>query len=170
MAQMDDSKLFSCPKCGAQGAIIFLKAEGNKFIVKQKCPNHGVRSFNIPLMQKNRFIPHFRDGAFRCYQCGQEAKVVSSKASGPWMLIKRTCPTHGIKGPLLKIWSTIYTDISEISNKEAPAPQSVQPEPIQPQSIQPQPAPSDEKKFCPNCGTPLSGTDKHCDACGSEIN
>ena len=165
MAQIDDSKLFSCPKCGTQGAIIFLKADGNRFIVKQKCPNHGVRSFNIPLMQKNRFIPHFRDGAFRCYQCGQEAKVVSSKASGPWMLIKRTCPTHGIKGPLLKIWSTIYTDISEISNNEAPAPQIVQPEPIQPQ-----PAPSDEKKFCPNCGVPLTGTDKHCDACGSEIN
>ena len=165
MAQTDDSKLFSCPKCGTQGAIIFLKADGNRFIVKQKCPNHGVRSFNIPLLKKNHFIPHFRDGVFRCFQCGQEATVISSKASGPWMLIKRTCPTHGIKGPLLKIWSTIYTDISEISNKEAPAPQSVQP-----QSIQPQPAPSDEKKFCPNCGTPLSGTDKHCDACGSEIN
>ncbi|TET61328.1 MAG: hypothetical protein E3J52_01730 [Promethearchaeota archaeon] len=162
MAQMDDSKLFSCPKCETQGAIIFLKAEGNKIIVKQKCPKHGVRSFNIPLMQKNRFIPHFRDGVFRCYQCGQETTVISSKASGPWMLIKCACPTHGNKLPLQRIWSTVYTDIS---NKDAPAPQSVQP-----QSIQPQPAPSDEKKFCPNCGTPLSGTDKHCDACGSEIN
>ena len=130
---------------------------GNKIIVKQKCPKHGVRSFNIPLMQKNRFIPHFRDGVFRCYQCGQEATVISSKASGPWMLIKCACPTHGKKLPLQRIWSTIYADIS---NAVVPAPQSVQP----------QPTPSNEKKFCPNCGTPLTRTDKHCDACGSEIN
>lgn len=157
MAQTEDSKLFSCPKCGNIGTIFHLKAEGNNIIVKYKCPQHGDKSFKIPLMQKDRFIPYFRNGIFRCYQCGQEAKVESTKASGPWMLVKCLCPTHGNKIPLQKIWSTIYTDISI---KEVPAPQMVQP----------QPTPSDEKKFCPNCGTPLTGTDKHCDACGSEIN
>ncbi len=157
MAQSEDSKHFSCPKCGNTGTIVFLKADGNKIILKQKCPKHGDRSFNVPLMQKNLFMPHFRDGVFRCYKCGQETTVESAKASGPWMLVQCACPTHGNKLPLQKIWSTIYTDISI---KEAPAPQSVQP----------QPTLNDEKKFCPNCGTQINGTEKHCDTCGSEIN
>jgi len=157
MAQSEDSNFFSCPKCGNIGTITFLKADGNKIILKQKCPKHGERSFNIPLMQKDRYISHFRNGIFRCYQCGQEATVESTKASGPWMSVKCTCPTHGNKLPLQKIWSTIYADISI---KEAPAPQPVQP----------QPTLNDEKKFCPNCGTSTNGTEKYCDACGSEIN
>lgn len=157
MAQSEDSKIFSCPKCGNIGTITFLKADGNKIILKQKCPKHGERSFNIPLMQKDRYISHFRDGVFRCYKCGQEAIVESAKASGPWMLVQCACSTHGKKLPLQKIWSTIYADISK---KEVPAPQPVQP----------QPALNNEKKFCPNCGMQMNETEKYCDACGSEIN
>ncbi len=156
MAQSEDNKTFSCPKCGNIGTITFLKAEGDKFIVKQRCPKHGERTFKVPLLQKERFIPHFREGVFRCYQCGQETTVESTKASGPWILVKCTCPTHGNKLPLQKIWSTIYTDISL---KEFPAAEQIQLSPFQ----------TDEKKFCPNCGIPLKETGEFCDACGHKI-
>lgn len=157
MTQSEDSKHFSCPKCGNTGTIFFLKADGKNIIVKQQCPQHGDRSFKIPLMQKNLFIPQFRDGVFRCHKCGRETTVESAKPSGPWMLVKCVCPTHGNKLHPQRIWSTIYTDIS---TKEAPTPQSVQPQTII----------NDEKKFCPNCGTKFNENEKFCDACGAEIN
>ncbi|MCK4380905.1 MAG: hypothetical protein KAW51_07160 [Candidatus Lokiarchaeota archaeon] len=162
MAQSEDSKNFSCPKCGKISTITFLKADGDKIIVKQKCPKHGERTFKVPLIQKDNFIPHFRQGVFRCYQCGQEAIVESTKTSGPWMLVKCACPTHGNKLPLQKIWSTIYTDISQytdISLKESPESEHIKSPPIQ----------TDEKKFCPDCGTPLKETGDFCDTCGSKI-
>ncbi len=156
MALSEESKLFSCPKCGTIGTIFFLKVDGNNIIVKQKCPKHGERSFNIPLLKKDSYIPQFTNGIFRCYKCGQESTVENKKASGPWMLVKCACPTHGNKLPLQRIWSTIYIDIS---SKEAPKPQTAQPQPIQ----------LDEKKFCPNCGTLMKGVEEICDACGSKI-
>ncbi|MFX1375733.1 MAG: hypothetical protein ACFFA0_07975 [Promethearchaeota archaeon] len=156
MSQTEESKHFNCPKCGNTGNIFFIKAVGKKIIIKQKCPQHGDRSFNIPLMKKNLFIPHFRDGVFKCSKCGKETTVESAKPSGPWMLIKCVCPTHGKNLPPQRIWSTIYTDIykEEVSTQ---------------QPDQPSPVIIDEKKFCPNCGTILKESGKFCDACGTKI-
>ena len=156
MAQSEDIKHFSCSKCGNTGTIFFIKAVRKKIQIKQKCPQHGDRSFSIPLMKKNLFIPHFRASVFRCPKCGKETTVESAKPSGPWMLVKCVCPTHGKNIPPQRIWSTIYIDIS---TKEAPAPRAVQP----------QPAIIDEKKFCPNCGTILKGGGEFCDACGTKF-
>ncbi|TFG30636.1 MAG: zinc ribbon domain-containing protein [Promethearchaeota archaeon] len=47
--------------------------------------------------------------------------------------------------------------------------------PISKSTVQPAPAPieapttSITKKFCPNCGSPITGTEKYCSACGSEL-
>jgi hypothetical protein len=156
MTQSEDIKQFSCPKCGTPGAILFLKVDGNNIIVKYKCPKHGDKLTKVPLMQKEQLTPIIREGFFRCYKCGQETTVQSAKASGPWMLVKCSCPTHGNKLPLQRIWSTIYIDIS---NKEVPTPQPAEPENNQ----------ISKRKLCPNCRTPINGTDKYCDACGAEI-
>lgn len=153
---MEESKQFSCPKCGKTGAITFLKAVGDKFLVKQKCPIHEERSFKVPLLQKERYLSHFRNGIFRCQTCGGEATVKSAKPSGPWMLVKCTCPMDGDKLPVQKIWSTIYTDVYLNESPE--------PEPIHPIKTQ-----TDEKNFCPNCGTPLKEAAEFCDACGTKI-
>lgn len=156
MTESEDIKNFSCPKCGKTGTITFLKADGDKIIVKQRCPFHGERTFKVPLLQKDLYISQFRNGIFRCYTCGEVATVKSAKTSGPWMLVKCACPTDGDKLPVQKIWSTIYTDISSREFTE--------PEPIQPISTQ-----TDEKKFCPSCGTPLKEKGEFCDACGHKI-
>ncbi|MFX0143749.1 MAG: hypothetical protein ACFE9C_06710 [Candidatus Hodarchaeota archaeon] len=156
MAQSEDNKLFSCPKCGNKGTILFLKAVGKKILIRQKCPRHGDRNFKVPLMKKNLFIPHFRDGIFQCPNCGKETTIESAKPSGPWMLVKCVCPTHGNKLPLQRIWSTIYIDLS---NKEFPTLQVV--EQLNNQNI--------ERKFCSNCKTPIKGRGKYCDTCGAQI-
>jgi predicted RNA-binding Zn-ribbon protein involved in translation (DUF1610 family) len=156
MPQSEESKLFNCPKCGSSGTIIFLKAVGKKIFIKQKCPKHGVRSFKIPLMTKNLYIPHIRDNVFQCPYCGKDTTVESAKPTGPWMLVKCVCPTHGNKLLLQRIWSTIYVDISSI---EAPTPQV----------LEQKADPINKKKYCPNCGTPITGDGKYCDTCGAEV-
>ncbi|MFX0022130.1 MAG: hypothetical protein ACFE9S_07370 [Candidatus Hermodarchaeota archaeon] len=156
MAQSEENKLFTCPKCGSKSTIFFVKAVGNKILIKQKCPRHGDKSFNIPLMKKNRFIPYLREGVFQCHYCGKETTVEKAKPSGPWMLLKCVCPKHGNKLPIQRIWSTIYIDISD---KEVSISKVVEPE--NNQVIKP--------KLCPNCRTPIQGTGKYCDACGAEI-
>ncbi len=162
MAQSEDDKNFCCPKCGKIGTITFLKANGDKIMVKQKCSQHGIKSFKVPLLQKDSFIPHFRKGVFRCPECGQNTIVESAKMSGPWMIVKSACPTHGNNLPEQRIWSTLYVDISnytDIFKKEI----------SKKQTDQPQPTLSDEKKFCPNCGTPLKEGGEFCDTCGAKI-
>lgn len=166
MSYMDYSKMFSCPRCGAEGAIYLLKVAKDKIIIKQRCPKHGGRAFKLPLMQKDQFISHIRDGVFRCFKCGQDATVDHIKGSGPWTLIRLACPTHRNKLPFQKIWNTVY---SEISSMVATSPQAAQSQAVEPQPEQPQPTPSEEKKFCPNCGTPLEGAEVFCGACGAEI-
>lgn len=156
MVLSEDEKLFNCSKCGTPGAIFFLKVEGNNIYIKYKCPKHGEKLIKIPLLQKNQFIASIRKGFFRCHKCGQETTVQSIKTSGPWMLVKSICPTHGNKLPLQRIWSTIYVDISNI---DVPTP-----EPKEPENNQ-----IVKRKLCPNCRTPINGTDKYCDACGAEI-
>ena len=156
MAQSEDSKHFSCPKCGNTGTIFFIKAVGKKILIKQKCPQHGDRSFNVPLMKKNLYIPHFRDGVFRCPKCGMETTVESAKPSGPWMVVKCVCPTHGKNIPSQRIWSTIYMDI-------------YLKEPPEPKQIQSTPTETHGKKFCPNCGIPLKEMAEYCDACGAKV-
>ncbi len=160
MVNSDFSKMFSCPKCGTMGAIYVLKVSGDKIIVKQRCPKHGGRSFKVPLIQKDQFIHLIRSAVFRCYKCGQEAIVSYMKPSGPWALIKCSCPTHG-KMTTQKIWKTIYT---EISSKAVAAPEPTQPEPTQPE-----PTPSEEKKVCPICKTPIEEIGKFCGTCGAKL-
>lgn len=155
MAQ-SENKLFNCPKCGSKGTIFFIKAIGKKILIKQKCPRHGDRSFNIPLMKKNLFIPYFRDNVFQCHYCGKKTTVEKAKPSGPWMLVNCVCPTHGNTLPLQRIWSTIYIDMTD---EEIQSPQVVGQ--VNNQIIKP--------KLCPNCKTPVRVKGKYCDACGAEL-
>jgi transcription elongation factor Elf1 len=154
------NKMFSCPKCGSIGAIYVAKVAGNYIVIKQRCPIHGGRSFKIPLMEKDNFIHLIRDGVFRCYKCGQEAIVSFMKPSGPWALIKCSCPIHG-RMPIQKIWSSIYTEISSMV--------VVPSQPTQPHPVKQYSTPSEEKGFCPNCGSQLEGTERYCRTCGSKI-
>lgn len=156
MALSVDEKLFNCPKCGVPGAIFFLKVEGNNIYIKHRCLKHGEKLIKIPLLQKNQFIPSIRKGFFRCYKCGRETTARSTKTSGPWMLVRTICPTHGNKLPLQRIWSTIYVDIS---NKDIPPPHPKETESNQ----------IIKRKLCPNCKTPINASAKYCDACGAEI-
>ncbi|UCC19976.1 MAG: hypothetical protein JSV62_01465 [Promethearchaeota archaeon] len=156
MALSEDNKLFRCPKCGNTGTIFFLKPMGKKIVIKQKCPQHGDRSFKIPIMKKNQFIQDFRHGIFQCPNCGKETTVERAKPSGSWMVVKCVCPTHGNKLPPQKIWSTIYIDVI---NKEISTPQGV--EQVNNQI--------NKSKLCPNCKTPIKGTEKYCDTCGAQI-
>ena len=180
MAHSDYSKMFGCPKCGTMGAIYVLKVGGDKIVIKQRCPQHGARSFKVPLMQKDQFIHLIRNAVFRCYKCGQEATVSDIKLSGPWTLIKCNCPTHG-KMTVQKIWNTIYNEISsmadappesvqpELAQPELAQPELVQPELTQPELAQPEPTPGVEKRVCPFCKTPIESEGRFCGGCGAEV-
>ncbi len=176
MADPNYSVLFNCPKCGKSGSIYLVKVAGTQIIVKQRCPDHGGRQFKIPLMRKDGVIPLFHDGFFRCFKCGAQAPVANKRNSGPWTLIRLNCPTHGVKIPELKIWGTVYSEVTQ-NHGEGPggavqipaAPQPVAPAPVVPEIAEKQPTPTPEKKFCPNCGTPLEGIEAFCGTCGAEI-
>ena len=161
MTNLDYSKMFTCPRCGAVGNIYLVKVAGNKVIIKQRCPVHGGRAFKIPLKDKDNYINLIQDGVFRCYKCGQEAKQSYIRVSAPWALIKTSCPTHGAI-TTQKIWGSIY---NEISNKEAATPQPAQPGPSQIETM-----PSENMKFCPNCGAELMDSRSFCGECGSKLN
>ena len=184
MAYPDYGQLFVCPKCGNIGAIFVLKVSGLKIVIKQKCPKHGARAIVFPFMQKDLLIPHVRDALFRCFKCGQPAPVGLTKITGPYTLIKCNCPTHGTNLPFQKIWSSMYIEIagqlplvqdfqpSQIQQPELKQPELVQLEQIefkQPKSEQLQSSSADGRKFCPNCGSHLMGTEKFCGICGEEI-
>ena len=111
LSQSEVSELFSCPKCGNKGAIRVLKIERDEILVKQGCPNHGMRSFLLPIELKSSFIPYFQEGIFRCIKCGQKAESFDVKFSGPWALIKNICPTHKNQLPYYKIWRSFYDEI-----------------------------------------------------------
>ena len=113
MSQSDLVNMFTCPSSGNKGAIYLIKLEKHQILVKLKCPNHSGRRLRIPLRLKDQSISYFRDAVFRCYECGQKATVDRVKFSGPWALIKLSCPTHGNKLRTHKIWSTVYSDISK---------------------------------------------------------
>ena len=113
MSQSDLAKMFTCPECGSIVATHLIKLEKDQILVKQNCRIHLVKVLRIPLRLKDQCISHFRDTVFRCYKCGQEATVDFVKLSGPWTLIKLSCPTHGNKIPTHKIWSSVYSDISK---------------------------------------------------------
>ncbi|MFW9771117.1 MAG: hypothetical protein ACFFA2_06320 [Promethearchaeota archaeon] len=115
MTQLDLVNMFNCPKCGTIGAIYFVKLVQDKFLVKQKCPFHGGRHFELPIRLKDGSISHFLDAIFRCPKCGQEAKLFHAKYSGPWALITVDCPTHGLK--VHKIWNSIYNEITKSKTK-----------------------------------------------------
>lgn len=169
MSHLDYSTMFSCPKCGAVGAIYLLKLAGTQMIIKQRCPTHGGRSIKLPLLRKDLVIPYIRNSVFKCFKCGQDAAVHSMKVAGPWTIIKCTCPTHANKLPNQKIWSTVYNEIASkpVTPEPAAAPSEAPAAQVQP--IQPQSASSGEKMFCPNCGTPMDGSEKFCGDCGTEI-
>ena len=154
MAYMNYNKMFSCPRCGTVGTIFLAKLAGNSIVIKQKCPKHGSRSFRVPYLQEEFYIHLLQSAVFRCFKCGQDAKVDQVKIKGPYTLLKCNCPTHGNKLPFQKIWSTVY---SKISSKDYTTPQPAQP------------PPSNENKFCPICGTQIEGTGRFCGNCGAEI-
>jgi len=166
MVDLDYSKMFSCPKCGAIGNIYLVKVDGSKVIVKQRCPVHGARAFKLPLKEKDNYIHLIQDAVFRCYKCGQEAKQSYMRASAPWALIKTSCPTHGAI-TTQKIWGSIY---NEISSQGAATPQPAQPEPAQPESSQIETMSSEKTQFCPNCGSELTDSGSFCGECGSKLN
>ena len=167
MSHLDYISMFSCPRCGTMGAIFLLKMAGTKMIIKQRCPTHGARAIKIPLIQKDLVIPYIRSAVFKCFKCGQDATPKIVKIAGPWTIIKCTCPTHGNKVPNQKIWSTIYNEIASKSVTPAAAPVAIPAAQVQP--AQPEPASSGQKMFCPNCGTPMDGSEKFCGDCGAEI-
>jgi len=156
ISQSDLVNMFTCSGCGSILTTYLIKSVKDQILVKQKCPNHLEKVLKIPLRLKDQCISHFRDTVFRCYKCGQEATVDRVILSGPWTLIKLSCPTHGNKIPTHKIWSTIF---HEISNEGIATPQQVQPQPI----------PSEEKRFCRMCGERYKDAyQKFCQNCGSE--
>jgi len=175
MTHSDYNHMFRCPRCGAVGAIYVLKIGGDKIVIKQRCPKHGGRSFKVPLMHMNQFSHLIRDSVFRCYKCGQEAVATFEKKSGPYSLIKCTCPTHG-KQTVQKIWKTVYDEISkkEIVEPKPEEPELKEPEPAEEEPVEseleePEPTPSEKTKICPMCKSPLRGIEKFCGTCGTEI-
>jgi len=112
MSQSDLAKMFDCPSSGYKGVVHLIKLVKNQILVKQSCPPYRARLLRIPLRLKDQCVSYFRDTVFRCYKCGQEATVDHVKFSGPWTLVKLSCPTHGNNIPYHKIWSTVYSDIS----------------------------------------------------------
>jgi hypothetical protein len=116
MTPSELAKLFECPESGNRGAVFLIKVIKNQIVVKQNCPPIGKRSFRISQKFKAQSIPLFRDTVLRCFYCGQVATLDYMKLSGPWTLLKLSCPTHGNKLPTHKIWSTIYSDITKTAD------------------------------------------------------
>ena len=112
ISETDLAKMFECPVSGNKGAVHLIKLVKDQIIVKQRCPNHLEKVLRIPLRLKDQCVSYFRGAVFRCFKCGQEATVDLVKFSGPWTLIKLSCPTHGNKLPTHKIWSSVYAEIS----------------------------------------------------------
>jgi hypothetical protein len=156
MVLSDVSKMFDCPKNGVKGAVKFIKLEKDQILVRHRCPIQGVRLLRIPIRFKDQCISHFRDTVFQCFKCGNESRIDHVKYSGPFTLVKLSCPTHGTDIPYHKIWSSIY---DEISNEGINASQSVHSKLI----------PSEKIKFCPNCGEEFKEPDQRfCLNCSSE--
>lgn len=163
MSPSDLINTFACPSSGNKGAVFLIKIVKDFILVKQSCPTlhpygwtNKVRVFRIPIWLKDQCVSYFRDTVFRCFECGHEAKVEYVKFSGPWALIRLSCPTHGNTRPYHKIWGTVY---SEISNEGITIPQQIKIRPI----------PSEENRFCSKCGKKfIEVSQKFCHNCGSE--
>ena len=161
MAYIDYGKTFICPKCSSIGSIFLVKFAGKKLVIKQRCPNHGANTIQIPLSQREYIIPHISNAVFRCYKCGQESPVDIIKESGAMVLIKLDCPTHGNKLPFHKIWIGVYR---QITSQTTPEIHPTEPKPLEPEILQ-----NNDYKYCPNCGSSLEGKEKFCSTCGSKI-
>ena len=112
ITETDLAKMFECQTTnGNAGAIHLIKVTKHQILVKQRWPSGEKRFFRIPMRLMNECIPYFRDRIFRCFKCGQESMVDHEKHSGPWTLIKLTCPTHGNNLSYHKIWTTVYYDV-----------------------------------------------------------
>jgi hypothetical protein len=186
-------KIFSCPKCGTQGAIFLLKIDGSQIIIKQRCPQHGGRKFKIPFVNKNVYIDLISNGIFRCSQCGVRAEAYRVEFKGPWTILICYCPSHKNSVKTQKIWTPLFLEAatlhyqnisypennksSQSNNKnsevdftklEAPKKQKSQIESINTKTPEGEP-PKKEILICPDCGKPLEGKEKYCANCGSEV-
>jgi hypothetical protein len=112
MTESDLVNIFDHSRSGNKGVISLIKLAKDQIIVKLRFPQHDPRLVKIPLRLLDLCLPEFRDRVFRCFKCGQEATVDRVKLSGPWTLINLSCPTHGNKLTNYKIWTSIYSKIS----------------------------------------------------------
>jgi predicted RNA-binding Zn-ribbon protein involved in translation (DUF1610 family) len=161
----DNNQLFLCPECGSPGEIYLLKIDGPQIIVKQRCPNHGGRSFRVPLRDLKHYLSSIRDGVFRCYECGKRAAPGPVKLRGPYAILNCVCQM-GHSQKTQKIWSTVFLEITNPSLEKPQQPKKYDNAPTE--------AKTPEKKqettnFCPNCGTKLEGNEKFCGICGTKL-
>ncbi|MHA2123279.1 MAG: hypothetical protein ACW990_18935, partial [Promethearchaeota archaeon] len=132
ISKSDLIELFEHSTDGTHGIIKYIKLEKDQILVRQKSTDPKKRLLRIPIRFKDQCIPHFRKNVFRCFKCGKESTIDHMKHSGPFTLVKLSCPTHGTDIPHHKIWSSIY---DEISKEETSATQSIQPKPISSEKI-----------------------------------